>query len=104
MSWLFHGALFDIRGLDCPSDYPVSVDGLQIDWCMYFLPQLLMLRLFLLEFFPSQRSQTGRPSGTLAVVKIIVVKGVVGIVDYRCATFRGSTAGEDTLSLKDWLE
>jgi hypothetical protein len=45
------GHFLDIRGPDCSSDYPISVDGLQRHGLVYFLSQLFMLRLSFLKIF-----------------------------------------------------
>ena len=93
-----------LRGPDGPPYHPVSVYRLQIHGGTYLFPHLMVLRLFLVDFFSSQRTQSGWSSWTLAVFKILFIVGVVCVVDYCCASFGGAAAGRDILSLENGLE
>lgn len=78
----------------------VSPYSLNLDRRMYFFAQLACLFFILFCVFSSQTSQPGRPSGSFAVLEIVII-AIFRVVDGSGSSFRDSRLG-DCCCLRDY--
>lgn len=93
-----------IRWPNIPSYHPVPVDGLQSDGPTGFATEFELLGFFLFAVLASQGAQAGASSWTFAVIKVVVIIGIIGIVDHGCPSLGRSSTGTEDLGLEDGLE